>query len=76
MRPSRRMLPVQMPIGVGDGIDIQQPISTPVDLELRRGGVQSFAVNAAIDDNMSDVNSKRSEFPRHRLSQRPQARLG
>ena len=61
------MLAVQMPIRVGDGIYIQQPIGTARDLELRRSGVQLFAVNAAIDDNMADVNSKRSKFPRHRL---------
>ena len=64
------MLPMQMPIRVGDGIDIQQPIGTALDLELRRGSTQLFAVNTSIDDNMTDVNSKRSKFPRHRLRKR------
>jgi hypothetical protein len=59
------MLPMQMPIRVGDGIDIQQPIGTALDLEVRHGGGQPLAVNTAIDDNMADVNSKRSKFPRH-----------
>lgn len=65
------MLAMQMPIRVGDGIDVQQPIGTALGLELRRSGVQPFAVNSAIDDNMADVNSKRSKFPRHRLRKRP-----
>ena len=65
------MLAMQMPIRVGDGIDIQQPIGTALDLEMRHSGVQLFAVNAAIDDNMADVNSEWSKFPRHRLRKRP-----
>ena len=65
------MLAMQMPIRVGYGIYVQQPIGTALDLELRRGSTQLFAVNTSIDDNMTDVNSKWSEFPRHRLRQRP-----
>jgi hypothetical protein len=67
VRPGGPVLPVKMPIGLGDRIDVQQSIGATFDPELGCSRVELFAIDAAVDDDMRDMNSERSEFARHRL---------
>jgi hypothetical protein len=76
VRPGRPVLPVKMPIGLGDRIDVQQSIGATFDPKLGGGRVEFFAIDATVDDDVRDVNSERPEFTRHRLRQRAKAGLG
>src|ERR1700674_53281 len=53
--PGRPVLPVKMPIGLGDRIDVQQSIGATFDPKLGCGRVEFFA----IDDDVRDVDSQR-----------------
>src|ERR1700730_5202464 len=76
VRPGRPVLPVKMPTGRGDRIDVQQSIGATFDPKLGCGRVEFFAIDATVDDDVRDVNSQRPEFARHRLRQRTKAGLG
>src|SRR5882724_12514460 len=69
------MLPMKLPVGLGNRIDVQQSVGAAFDSELRRGRVEFLAIDAAVDDDMGDVNSERTEFARHRLRQRTKRSL-
>jgi hypothetical protein len=49
------MLPIKMPIGFGNRVDVQQSIGAAFDPELRDGGVEFFAIDATVDNNVCDV---------------------
>jgi len=53
------VLAMQLPVGFRDRIDVQQSIGAAFDPELRRGAIQLFAIDAAVDDDMRHVNSQR-----------------
>ena len=64
---------MQLPVGFRDRIDVQQSIGAAFDPELRCGGIQLVAIDAAVDDDMRHVNPQRTEFARHRLGDRAKA---
>ena len=65
-----------MPIGVGDCVHAEQAVLAALFLELRVARVEHVAVDAAVDDDMGDVNPLRPPVARHGLRQRAQRGLG
>ncbi len=59
------MLAIDVPISIGNRVDIQQSVLAARSLPLWRRSIQSFPVNAAIDDDMRDMNAERTELARH-----------
>jgi hypothetical protein len=53
------VLQVKMPIGLGNRFDVQQSIGATFDPELGRSRIELFAIDAAVDDDMRDVNPER-----------------
>lgn len=60
MRPSRRRLSVQMPVVVSDRAGIKFGIGSSIFEKLGTRG----KVNDAVDNDMRDMDSLRSKFPR------------
>ena len=65
-----------MPIGVGDGVHAEQAVLAALFLELRVARIEHIAVDAAVDDDVGDVNPLRPPVARHGLRQRAQRGLG
>lgn len=69
------MLAVNLPIGLGDSVDVEEPVISPFAEHLRPGFSEAFAIYATVDDRMRDMNSKRPIFSRHALADHSQAGL-
>src|SRR5882762_4320727 len=63
---------VDLPIGFGDRVDPEQPVIAAFLDQLRGASMQSLAVDPAIDDDVSDVETLRAVFPRHALGDHPE----
>src|SRR5690242_11147006 len=74
--PGRRMLPVDLPVGLGDRVDIEQAVRALLRAPLRETAVDPLAVDAAVDHDMRDMQALRPELARHGLRDGAQARLG
>src|SRR5689334_5577828 len=70
------MLPVDVPVRLGDGVEIEHPAFALRLDELRRIGAKPLAVDAAVDDAVSDVDARRAELARHRLHDHAKPGLG
>ena len=76
MRPGARPVTMQCPISVGDRIDGKQAILALGANKVREFGGGVFAPDDAVDDDMADMDSPRSKFPRQALRHGPQRRFG
>src|SRR5450830_1427038 len=76
LRPRSRMLQVQLPVCLGDGVDVEQSILATLRNRIRLARGQSGAVDAAIDDHMRNMQALRPEFSGHALTDHAQAGLG
>ena len=65
-----------MPIGIGNGVNVQQPVFPALLFELWAAGVQQVSVNAAVNNHMCHVYPLRSPVACHGLRQRTQGRFG
>ncbi len=70
------MLMMQHPIGLGDCVNVQQPVGAAFFGETRAARQQPLTLNSAIDNHMSDVEVLRPEFAGQTLRQGPQRRFG
>src|SRR5262245_11969498 len=75
LRPGRALLAMDIPIGLGDGLDAEQTVLATFLAQGRRPAEQPIAVDAAIDHHMRDVNPERPVLPRHALRDHAQAGL-
>src|SRR6266702_1552784 len=75
-RPGAAVLMVQHPIGIGDGGDVEEAVRATRILQFRPQAEQAIALDAAVDDDVPDMDSLRPEFARHALGERTQRRLG
>src|SRR5712691_6731659 len=75
LRPGRPRLAVDLPIGLGDGVDAEQPVGTALLDQLRPAAEQPLAGNAAVDDDMGDMKALRPIVARHALRDHAQAGL-
>src|SRR6266702_4005143 len=75
LRPSRRGLPMDAPVGLSDCIGSEQAGLTLLGDPCRLQGTQAIAVDAAVDHRMRDMDSEWSEFARHTLTNHPQTCL-
>src|SRR5262249_22835292 len=71
-RPGASRLPVNLPVGLGDGIRFQQRILR----SLARQMSVALGPDLPIDDDVRDVDALGTQLARHRLSQRAQAEFG
>jgi hypothetical protein len=76
LRPCCASLLMQMPIGIGDLVRLEQAIDASFGHPLRRRRAQTLAVDTAIDHHMGNVNILRTEFTCETLRERAQTRLG
>lgn len=74
--PGTAVLMMQNPVGIGDGLDIEEAIGSVLFLKLWGAGKQTFPFNAAVNDGMGHVNALRPELPRKALGQSTQTCLG
>jgi hypothetical protein len=75
LRPNRRGLPMEAPVGLSDRIGSKQAGLTLLGDPCRLQGTQAIAVDAAVDHRMRDMDSEWSVFARHALANHPQTRL-
>src|SRR5262249_26205672 len=64
-----------MPIGLGDGIDVEQTILAPPFDQIGRTTEEALAIDAIVDHYVRDVETLRSKFTHHTLGDHAQARL-
>src|SRR5215470_8816319 len=76
LRPRRSRLAMDVPKGFGDRVDPKQAVLAAL-LDPRRGELaEALAVDAAVDDDMCDMDAEPPVLPRHALCDHPQSRLG
>jgi len=68
MRPGAAVLLMQLPVGLCNGIRMQQAVSTGLRRTMRSVRTESLAVDSSIDHHMRDVYALRAVFawPRRR----------
>ena len=76
VRPGTVVLAMKMPVAVGDRLDVQKTVGAGLFLAIGHARQQALALDAAVDDDMRDVDALRTKLARHRLDQQPQAALG
>src|SRR4029077_20222485 len=69
-RPGRPLLPVELPVDLGDIVGIEDRVG-PGIVALRKVGLDPFGVDGAVDHDMGDVDVLWPQFAGHRLRQRP-----
>lgn len=65
--PRAATLGVQMPVTVGDGVDLQQSVRARIVDALGRCAAQSLAVDTSVDHDVRDMDAARPEFAREAL---------
>ena len=75
MRPGAALLRVQVPVIVDDGLDLEQAVGTDLLQPVGHARQETVALDAAIDDDVCDVNALRAEFAGHGLNHQAQAAL-
>src|ERR671919_1341042 len=75
VRPCRPWLAVNLPVDLGDRIDVQHAILAALFDYLRSKCAQALAIDAAVDDHVRDMDTLRSVFSRHALRDHAQTRL-
>ena len=76
MAPGRLMLPVDLPVGLRDRVDVEQAMSALFRATLREPTIQPIAINAPVDYHARDVQAQRSELTGHGLRDSAQAGRG
>src|SRR5271167_569730 len=74
-RPGAALLVMEIPIGLRDCIRMQQPIEAALLHQLWDSRQQTIPLDAAIDNQMTDMNVLRSIFPGNALREITQSRL-
>ena len=64
---------MDIPIGVGDGIDAKQAVLATFRGQGRHPAEQPIAIDPAINNNVSNVDPERPILPRHALCDYTQA---
>src|SRR5271157_3653280 len=70
------MLPMDLPIGLGDSVNVEEPVFFPFLIHLWPSLSEAFPIYAAVDDRMRNMNSERAKFSRHALTNHSQAGFG
>src|SRR5271165_2816851 len=55
LRPGRTMLTVDLPIGLGDSLDVEEPVFSLLLKHLRPSLSETFPVYAPVDNRMRDM---------------------
>jgi hypothetical protein len=76
LRPRRPWLAVNLPIDLGDRIDVQHAILAALFDDCRSKCAQALAIDATVDDHVRGMDALRSVFARHTLRDHPQTCLG
>ena len=76
MRPGAARLAMDVPVVLDDRLDAQQPVGTGLLLAVGHARQQPLALDAAVDDDMGDMEALRPELARHRLDHEAQSALG
>jgi len=67
---------MDLPVGLGDRLDAEQTVFAALGHDLWPSAAQAVTVDAAVDDNVGNVEAERPEFARHALRDHAQPRLG
>src|SRR5215471_397141 len=67
LRPGRRSLPMDLPVSLGDGVNVEEPILAALLDRFRSPAAQTLTVDSPIDDDMRDVDAVRAILSRHAL---------
>ena len=70
------MLRIEVPVGVGNGVNIQHAVVPFLFFEVGEARIEYRAINAAVNNNVGDVNALRAPISCHSLGQRSQRRFG
>jgi hypothetical protein len=66
---------VNLPIDLGNRIDVQHAILAALFDDCRSKRAQALAIDATVDDHVRDMDTLRSVFSRHTLRDHPQTCL-
>lgn len=58
---------MDLPIGLRNGVDAKQTIFAALREDVGQPTAQAMAIDAAIDHDMGDMETKRCKFARHAL---------
>ena len=67
---------MQMPIGVGNGIGVEQTVLAQSLSDVRSSLLQALTIDTAIDNHMSDMHALWTKIARHRLRDRSEPSFG
>src|SRR5689334_5532342 len=76
VRPRRPRLPMDLPIRLRDRVDAEQAVLAAFGQQLRPAAQQPLAKDAAVDDDVGDMQALRAELAGHALGDHPEAGLG
>src|SRR5262249_32413181 len=71
LRPGRRSLPMDLPVSLGDGVNVEEPILAALLDRFRSPAAQTLTVDSPVDDDMRDVDAVRAILSRHSLRDHP-----
>ena len=54
------MLRIEVPVGVGNGVNVQHAIITCLFFEIREARIEHIAINATVNNNVGNVNTLRA----------------
>ena len=74
--PSRRVLDMERPERLRDGIDVEHAIFALLLTEPWEATVEMFTIDHAVDDDMTNVDSFGTDFAGQTRRQCPKSRLG
>src|SRR5258708_30516391 len=73
VRPRRAVLPMNLPVRLGDRLDVQHAVLAAVPGGVWPRAAQLLAVDAAVDDDMRNMEPLRPVLARHALRDHAQA---